>query len=168
MKRNFLIAAAISFAGLSQVALAQTQGDQKMSLEQNKAIVRDYLNEIVNKGNIAAFGSYFSEDVVFNNAKGFKQRFPAIRQAILSAFPDHHLTIQDQVAEADKVVTRVTFHGTHQGPFNGIAPTGKQVEWSGIAMDRITNGKVVEMWHVQNTAAIMQQIGGAPPAAPQK
>ena len=80
-----------------------------------------------------------------------------------SAFPDHHLTILDQIAEGDKVVTRVTFHGTHQGPFNGIAATGKQVEWSGIAMDRIADGKVVEMWHVQNTAGLMQQIGAPPP-----
>jgi steroid delta-isomerase-like uncharacterized protein len=139
-----------------------------MDLEQNKEIVRSYLDEIVNRGNLAALDSYLSEDVVFNNAKGFKQRFPAIRQAIHDAFPDHHLTIQDQVAEADKVVTRVTFHGTHQGPFNGIAPTGKRVEWSGIAMDRIANGEVVEMWHLQNTTSLMQQIGAAPPAPPQK
>jgi predicted ester cyclase len=59
----------------------------------------------------------------------------------------------------------VTFHGTHQGPFNGIAATGKQVEWSGIAMDRIANGKVIEMWHVQNTTGLMRQIGATSPAA---
>ncbi len=159
------VVAAICSAGLTHVALSQTkEGDEKMNLEQNKEIVRCYLDEIVNKGNMNALDNYLSEDVMFNNAKGFKQRFPAIRQAILSAFPDHQLTIQDQVAEADKVVTRVTFHGTHTGSFNGIAPTGKQVEWSGIAMDRIANGKVVEMWHIQNTAALLQQIA-APRAA---
>src|SRR5437868_9331598 len=142
-----------------------SQGDrQKMTLEQNKAIARSYMDEIMNKGNMAALDRYLSDDVVFNNARGFRQRFPAIRQSILSAFPDHALTIQDQVAEADKVVTRVTFRGTHQGPFNGIAATGKQVEWSGIAMDRIADGKVVEMWHVQNTTVLLQQIA-APPAA---
>jgi len=137
-----------------------------MKLEQNKAIVRDYLNEVVNKGNMAAFDSFFSEDVVFNEARNFREQFPVRMRAIRSAFPDHHLTIRDQIAEGDKVVTRVTFHGTHQGPFNGVAATGKQVEWSGIAMDRIADGKVVEMWHVQNTAALMQQIGATPPAAP--
>src|SRR6185295_480885 len=117
-----------------------TRDQDKMNLEQNKVIVRDYLDEIVNRGNMAAFGDYISEDVVFNNAKGFKQRFPAIRQAILSAFPDHHLTIEDQVAEGDRVVTRVTFRGTHQGPFNGIPATGRSVEYSGIAIDRIADG----------------------------
>ena len=135
-------------------------------LEQNKAIVRDYLNEIVNKRDLTLFDSYFSEDVVFNDAKCFKLRLPAIWQPILSAFPDHHLTIQDQVAEADRVVTRVTNYGTHQGAFNGIAATGKPVQWSGIAIDRIADGKVVEMWHVQNMTALMQQIRGTPLSAP--
>ncbi len=141
---------------------------EKMTLEQNKAIVRSYMDEIMNKGNMAAIDNYLSDDVTFNNARGFKQRFPAIRQTILSAFPDHTLTIQDQFAEADKVVTRVTFRGTHQGSFNGIAPTGKQVEWSGIAMDRIADGKVVEMWHVQNTTVLLQQIAAPPSANPTK
>ena len=136
-----------------------------MKLEQNKAIVRDYLNEIVNKGNMSAFDTFFSEDVAFNETRGFREQYPARMQAIRGAFPDHHLTIRDQIAEGDKVVTRVTFRGTHNGPFNGIPATGKQVEWSGIAMDRIADGKVVEMWHVQNTAGLMQQIGAKPPAA---
>jgi predicted ester cyclase len=73
--------------------------------------------------------------------------------------------VEDQIAEGDKVVTRVTFHGTHQGQFNGIAPTGKQVKWSGIAMDRIADGKVVEMWHVQNTTGLLQQLGAVAPTA---
>jgi steroid delta-isomerase-like uncharacterized protein len=137
-----------------------------MNLEQNKAIVRNYLDEIVNKANMAAFDRYFSDDVVFNDSRTFRQQYPARMQAIRSAFPDHHLTIEDQVAEADKVVTRVTFHGTHLGQFNGIAPTGKQLKWSGIAMDRLAGGKVVEMWHVQNTAGLLQQIGAMPPPAP--
>ena len=98
-----------------------------MKIEQNKAIVRDYLNEIVNKGNVSAFDTFFSEDVVFNEARNFREQYPARMQAIRGAFPDHHLIIRDQIAEGDKVVTRVTFRGTHGGPFNGIAATGKQV-----------------------------------------
>ena len=93
-----------------------------MKLEQNMAIVRDYLNEIVNKGNMAAFDSFFSEDVVFNEARNFRDQLLIRMQAIRIAFPDHRLTIKDQIAEGDKVVTRVTFRGTHQGPLNGTAP----------------------------------------------
>ncbi|HLX16993.1 MAG TPA: ester cyclase [Bradyrhizobium sp.] len=132
-------------------------------LEQNKAIARDYLNEIVNKGNLAAFDSYFSADVLFNGSRDLRQIL-ARGQTMRRAFSGYHLIVRDQVAEGDKVVTRVTFHGTHTGPFNGIAPTGKQVEWPGMAMDRMTDGKVVEMWHLQNMTALMQQIGGAPPS----
>ena len=136
-----------------------------MDLEQNKAIVRGYLDEIVNRRNLTALDNFFAEDVVFNDVRNFTTHLPAFMLAVQIAFPDHHLTIRDQVAEGDKVVTRVTFHGTHLGPLNGIAATGKQVEWSGIAIDRIADGKVVEMWHVQNTSALMQQIAAPPPVA---
>jgi steroid delta-isomerase-like uncharacterized protein len=158
--------AAVCLAGSLPFFAPQTRADEAMmKLEQNKAIVRDYLNEIVNKGNMGAFDIFFSDDVVFNETRNFREQYPARMQAIRGAFPDHHLIVRDQIAEDDKVVTRVTFHGTHSGPFNGIAATGKVVEWSGIAMDRIADGKVVEMWHVQNTAALLQQIGTKPPAA---
>lgn len=129
-----------------------------MKLEQNKAIVRGYMDEIVNQGNMTVFDSYFAEDVVFNNSRNFKQKI-ARMQAIRNAFPDHHLVIEDQVAEGDKVVTRVTFRGTHRGEFSGIAPTGKRVAYSGIAIDRIANGKVVEMWHIANSLGLLEQIG---------
>jgi steroid delta-isomerase-like uncharacterized protein len=137
-----------------------------MNLDTNKAIVRGYLHELVNKGNLAAFDTYLSEDVVFNNSRDAKSQLLTRVSAIRSAFPDHHLTIEDQVAEGDKVVTRVTFHGTHRGEFNGVAPTGKAVKYSGIAIDRISNGKVVEMWHLSNTSSLLQQIGDAKPPAP--
>jgi steroid delta-isomerase-like uncharacterized protein len=143
--------------------LKSTEKGLTMNLEQNKAIVRGYLNEIVNNENMMAFDQYLSEDVVFNEAKGFREQYPARMQATRRAFPDFHLIIRDQIAEGDKVVTRVTFHGTHQGQFNGIAATGRQVTWPGMAMDRIANGKVVEMWHVQSTAGLLQQIGAAAP-----
>ncbi len=134
-----------------------------MTPEQNKAVVRGYLNEIVNNRNAAVFDQYLSRDVVFNGARGFREQHSARMQAILGAFPDFHLIIRDQIAEGDKVVTRVTFHGTHQGQFNGIAATGRRVTWPGMAMDRIADGKVVEMWHVQSTAGLLQQIDAAAP-----
>jgi steroid delta-isomerase-like uncharacterized protein len=132
-----------------------------MTHEQNKAIVRAYLDEIVNKGNMAAFDRFFSDDTVFNNAKGLRQQMTAM-QAIRGAFPDYRLTIEDQIAEGDKVVTRVIFEGTHQGNFEGVAATGRRVTWPGIAIDRIDNGKIVEMWHIRNRWELIQQIRSAP------
>ena len=148
MKQFVFAVTGICFAGFFQVALAQGNSEQqKIKLEQNKAIVRGYMNEVLTKGDLAAFDRYFSEDVLFNNSKGLKQALVG-NQSTRSAFPDFQLVIEDQIAEGDKVVTRVTFQGTHRGEFRGIAPTGKQVKYSGIAIDRIVEGKVVEMWHV--------------------
>ena len=139
-----------------------------MNLETNKAIARGYLHELVNKGNLEAFDTYLSADVVFNNSRDAKSQLTTRMSAIRSAFPDHHLTIEDQIAEQDRVVTRVTFRGTHHGEFSGVAPTGRVVTYSGIAIDRIANGKVVEMWHLANTSSLLQQIRDAKPPAPQK
>ena len=158
----------ICFAGLCQVTLSQGNGDQeKMRLEHNKAIVRGYMSEVVNKGNLAAFDGYFSPDVVMNNSKDLKRQLAGI-QSLRSAFPDFQLVIEDQIAEGDKVVTRVTFQGTHRGEYRGVAPTGKQVRYSGIAIDRIVEGKVVEMWHVADTLSLLQQIGALPSPQPKK
>ena len=162
MKR--LVLTVFCFAGLCQTALSQSNPEQeKMKLERNKALVRGYMNEVLNKDNLAAFDSYFSPDVVFNNTKGLKQQL-ASNQTLRSAFPDLRLVIEDQIAEGDKVVTRVTFHGTHQGEFRGNAPTGKQVRYSGIAIDRIVEGKVVEMWHIADSQSLMRQVGASAPA----
>ncbi|MGH9878419.1 MAG: hypothetical protein ACRD5H_12350, partial [Nitrososphaerales archaeon] len=74
MKQTLLIITMISLAGFWQTVSSQAQQDkEKSKLEQNKAIVRDYMNEVLNKGNLAAFDNYFSERVLFNNAVGFKQ-----------------------------------------------------------------------------------------------
>ncbi len=132
-----------------------------MNLEQNKAIVRGYMDEVLNEGHMAAFDRYFAKDVVFNGSKDLTQLLARI-QAIRRAFPDHHVTIEDQIAEGDRVVTRVTFRGTHRAEFSGIPSTGKQVTYSGIAIDRMTNGKVVEMWHLANVPGLLQQIGSSP------
>jgi predicted ester cyclase len=158
----------ICFAGLCQVTLSQGNADQeKMRLEHNKAIVRGYISEVVNKGNLAAFDGYFSPDVVMNNSKDLKRQLAGI-QSLRSAFPDFQLVIEDQIAEGDKVVTRVTFQATHRGEYRGVAATGKQVRYSGIAIDRIVEGKVVEMWHVADTLALLQQIGAMPSPQPKK
>ena len=162
-----LCQAASSQAGSSQAGSSQTAADQeKARLEKNKAIVRGYVDEVVNKGSLAAVDTYFSADAVFNSRPAKAQL--ALTQAVRQAFPDFRLTIEDQIAEGDKVVTRVTFSGTHNGEFGGIAPTGKRVKYSGIAIDRIVDGKVVEMWHVAETLSMFQQIGARLSAEPKK
>ena len=79
-----------------------------------------------------------------------------------SAFPDMQLTIEDQIAEGDKVVTRWTARGTHQGELMGIPPTGKQATVTGITVGRVANGKFVESWSNFDALGMMQQLGVVP------
>jgi predicted ester cyclase len=80
----------------------------------------------------------------------------------LTAFPDLHLTIEDLIAEGDKVVDRQTARGTHQGTFMGIPPTGKQITVTAMNISRIVGGKIVEHWVELDTLGMLQQLGVVP------
>jgi predicted ester cyclase len=78
------------------------------------------------------------------------------------AFPDSYFTVEDMVAEGDKVVTRKTFHGTHEGEFMGIPPSGQAVRMGLIDIVRISEGRVVEHWSMGDTLGLMRQLGVIP------
>ncbi len=78
------------------------------------------------------------------------------------AFPDSYFTVEDMVAEGDKVVTRKTFHGTHEGEFMGIPPSGRSVSMGLIDIVRISEGRVVEHWSEGDSFGMMQQLGVIP------
>jgi predicted ester cyclase len=82
--------------------------------------------------------------------------------ALLAAFPDLHVQLDDMVADGDKLVSRYTVHGTHDGELMGIPPTGKQVSIGGIAIDRFEDGQSVEHWEVFDQMGMMQQLGVIP------
>jgi predicted ester cyclase len=132
------------------------------STEENKAIVCAYMKEVLSGGNLAAADKYFSEAVMFNGGRPSKEIVAVMFRLFRSAFPDLHVTIEDQVAAGDKVATRVTFQGTHLGPFWERAPSGKRVSFSGIAIDRIAGGKIVEMWHEADFPALRKQLRDYP------
>jgi steroid delta-isomerase-like uncharacterized protein len=90
--------------------------------------------------------------------EGIKQFYATLR----AAFPDIHFTIEDQIAEGDRVVTRWTARATHTGEYQGIPPTGKQFSLTGIDIDRIANGKVVECWPIADELGVLQQLGVIP------
>ena len=80
----------------------------------------------------------------------------------MGAFPDLHVTVEDLIAEGDKIVGRVTLTGTHQGELLGIPATGKKVAFSEIHIVRISNGKAVEHWEIADIMSMMQQLGVIP------
>src|SRR5947208_12747268 len=103
--------------------------------------------------------------LVFHNASTTMQGLEAFKQFLslyLTAFPDARFTVEDMIAEGDRVVARHTFRGAHQGDLMGIAPTGKQVTTTGITITRFANGKGVELWGNSDDLGLLQQLGVAP------
>jgi steroid delta-isomerase-like uncharacterized protein len=146
--------------------MSTQKGGYLMSTEENKAIDRRLVEEGFNKGNMAILEEFIAVDCVDHAAppgmppgrEGVKQFFAMFR----SAFPDLHFTIEDVVAEGDKVVTRSTWHGTHRGDFLGLPATGKQVAVTGIDITRYADSKAVEHWGNQDLLGLMQQLGVIP------
>ena len=136
-----------------------------MSTEDNKALVRRGFEEGFNQRNLALFDELCAPEIVYHNASMTIQGPESYKQylsMLLTASPDLHITVEDQMAEGDKVVTRYTTRGTHQGPFMGIPPTGKHVTVSGIAIIRIANGMAVEEWANADELGLLQQLGVVP------
>jgi predicted ester cyclase len=100
---------------------------------------------------------------VAEGAAGVREQFEGFR----AAFPDFRATILDQIAEGDKVVTRKVFTGTHRGPFQGIEPTGREVEIHVIDIVRVADGRIVEHWNCVDRLGLLAQLGAFPgvPAA---
>lgn len=136
-----------------------------MSVEKNKAIVRRFFEEFINKGNLAVADEVLGPNIDHVahgappgtplGAEGAKKRLPVFR----NAFPDFRVTVEDVVAEGDKVACRVTFKGTHKGEFQGIAPTNRPVTFSWIVIDRVAGGKIVERSALYDRLGLMQQLG---------
>jgi predicted ester cyclase len=114
--------------------------------------VRRYLEEIVGAGNFALADTLF----VPEQAQRVRRMIGGLREV----FPDFHVTVEEQIAEGDKVATRWTGRGTQQGQFGDFAPTGKPVTWREIYIMRLVDGKIVESVAETNRADVVQQLGG--------
>ncbi len=133
--------------------------------DQNKLLMRRAVEEIWNQRRFELLPEFVASDFVIHapredihGREGATQMFSMLYQA----FPDLHFTIEDQIADGDSVVTRWVATGTHNGEFQGIAPTNKQVRLSGTDIDRIANGKVVECWTTTDDLGLLQQLGVVP------
>jgi len=126
-----------------------------MPAEENKALVRREQEELWNHtGNLDAAEELFAAE----QAEAARQEAADFRQG----FPDVVSTIEDLIAEGNKVVARWRSRATHQGEYMGIPPSGKEVEFTGISVYRIEAGKIAESWNVEDQLGLMQQIGAIP------
>ena len=137
-----------------------------MSTEENKALVLRW-EELWNQGNLTLADELFSPDFVLHDAssfleirgpEGYKQDITRFR----TAFPDLQITLEDIVAEGEKVVGRWTARGTHQGPLRSIAPTSAHVTLTGIDIFRIVDGKIAEEWSNADGLGMLQQLSVFP------
>jgi steroid delta-isomerase-like uncharacterized protein len=137
-----------------------------VSTEENKATFRRYVEEVGNEGNLDLADDVFDRYLAHQPDGSVLERGPEDVKRFMgefrSAFPDFHSTIEDQIAEGDRVVTRWRMRGTHQGEFRGIAPTGKELDITGIGIFRFSDGKVVESWDNFDQLGMMRQLGAIP------
>jgi predicted ester cyclase len=139
-----------------------------MSTEENKALVRRYYEEAVNQRKLAVVDELVTPNHLSHAYPGDPDggRGPEGLKRTLAlfttAFPDLRVTVDDMVAQADLVVTRTTSRGTHHGELMGIAPTGKQVTFTAITIDRVRDGKIVENWLELDRLGLLQQLGVIP------
>src|SRR5258708_8897709 len=136
--------------------------------EQNKALARRAMEEVWNQGKLTVIDELVASNATYHDAnvpggkftgpEGVKQFVQIYR----NAFPDVRITIEDQIAEGDKVVTRWTAVGTHKGELMGIPATGKQATVTGISVGHVVNGKFVEIWTNFDALGMLQQLGVIP------
>ncbi len=142
-----------------------------MTYDQNKATARRFVEEGLNKNNWAVITDTRDPNYVEHQPtppgyptglEGFKQYLATFR----TAFPDFRYTIDDTIAEGDKVVARLTGQGTMKGTFAGMPATGKHASWSEIHINRFKDGKIVEHWGTVDQAGLLQQLGVTPTPTP--
>lgn len=119
--------------------------------EQNKALVQRYYDEVLNGRNLDAVGDYFADErVVEGVQRGCFSYF--------QSFPDLHCSVDELIAEADRVFCRSTITGTHDGEYKGIPPTGRHVASESAEVFRIADGKFIGYWCLTNVAGLMRQL----------
>ena len=133
-----------------------------MSAEKNKEIVRRVIDEIVNKGELSLADEVLDKNYVYHfpthdihGPEGFKEFVVMMR----TAFPDLHVTIEELIAEGDKVAVRVIMRGTFKSELMGIAPTGRKLEFPEAVFVRFKNGKEVEARAYGNMISFNEQLG---------
>jgi len=136
-----------------------------MSIEENKSIVRQFFEEGPSKGNLSAADELLSPDFIIYGSLPASPGVEGINEIITTcraAFEHLNVTIEDMIAENDKVVSRFTARGVHKGDFMGLPATGKPITMTGIEIFRIKDGKITEIWAEANLFGLMQQLGIIP------
>ena len=134
----------------------------------NKKVVRRYFNEVLNAGNLKKIKELIAQDYVSHYPAGYElgggpEDVEQIVTSVREAFPDVQFTVDDLIAEGEKVVCRWTFKGVQAGNFMGIPPTGREATVVGIAIYRVVDGQISEAWVAWDVLGLMRQLGQSSP-----
>lgn len=130
----------------------------------NKQTVRLLIEEVINKGRLSLLQELIHSNYRYQSPTESMEGMEDLRafiQAFRSAFPDLYIRIDDQVAEAEKVCTRISMTGTHEGDFIGLPVTGKSVQIQGVILSRFDDGLIIEEWELLDQLTLLQQLGFA-------
>lgn len=160
MKNLILLFIGVSFLVISAC-------EKKVDITAKNKAILNRVEVLWNTGDLAKIDDIFATDFVNHDPnapevidlEGYKRYIVTTR----TGFPDFHVTQEDMIAEGDKVASRWTARGTHQGELLGIQPTGKQATWTGISIYRFADGKIVEAWWNKDVLGMLQQLGVIPP-----
>jgi predicted ester cyclase len=131
-----------------------------MLTDDNKALVQQFYEVVVNQKNLSALDQFVAPNAVNHTVpSGLPQGPSQFLNMHLNAFPDAKITVQDLLADGDKVVALVSIQGTHQGAFRALSPTGKPITVMGIHIFRVVNGKMVEYWGLADRLSALRQLG---------
>jgi steroid delta-isomerase-like uncharacterized protein len=141
-----------------------------MSTNDNKSVIRRFIEDVINQGRLERADDIVIEDFVeLDPLPGQSQGREGLKEVIRqmrSAFPDIHWTVDEMLAEDDKVFTRFTWSGTHQGAFLGVPATGRRITVKGMVIDRLVAGMMADSRILMDTMGMMHQLGALPiPAA---
>jgi steroid delta-isomerase-like uncharacterized protein len=140
------------------LAGCETPSHPSARTQEGKAVIQGYITDMLNGNHWEKYDQYFGAQVDFNGTRVGKADLERRVTAFRAAYPDFQVQIDEQIAEGDVVVTRMTCTGTHLGPDLGVPATGLKVTFSGIAIDRVQEGKIVQMRFLSDVWGRMLQI----------
>jgi len=161
------LALLICVNGLQSVGSAQSQkAPRQIEAEQNKVLVRRWIEQGFNKSDLRVVDEIFVENFAINGVVIGHENLKQSMRLRLTAFPDLHVTIEEIIGEGDQVGIWYTAQGTQRGEFEGISPTGRRVRWVGFDLLRVRSGKIAQGRFIDDSLGLMRQLGAtlSPPA----
>jgi steroid delta-isomerase-like uncharacterized protein len=161
-----VFAATLSYACTGTTAVVAADNASSLAATDHKVLVQAAVDDVLNGHDVSAIESLFAENFVRYDADSpnvllGREGMSFVNDYYRKAFPDLTYTVEDVIAEGDRVVTRWTATGTQQGAFRLLAPTGNRVTWAGVTIWQVRDGKILTAWIDQNTARLTEQLGGS-------